>query len=285
MSIGGLISQAAAMSTSSTQYLTPQSFRLRLGAIVALGVVAVVILLLLPRLPQDPSYHNFADQRTLMGIPHMLNVVSNVPFLVVGLLGLWEVFRDRRTGQDAAFLEPAERWPYAVMFAGLGLTAFGSAYYHLEPNNARLVWDRLPMTIAFMAFFAAMIAERISVRAGIWLLGPLVVLGIASVFYWHEGELQGRGDLRFYLVVQFYPMIAAPLMLLLFPARYTGTGYIWGALVWYLLAKLAEIHFMDAGLLHLGGLVSGHTLKHLLAALGGYWLLLMIRRRRPLPPV
>lgn len=257
--------------------LSPRAFRLRMALLLALGVVAVGGMLCIPRLPQDPDYHNFADQRRLLGVPHALNVLSNAVFCLVGALGLLEVVRAGRH----QFLDPAERWPYAVLFLGLALTGLGSSYYHLEPNNARLVWDRLPITVAFMGFVAALIAERISLKVGIRLLGPLVALGIASVLYWYEGELRGAGDLRFYLLVQFYPLAAAPIVLLLFPARYTGAGYIWGALARYLLAKVVELPALDRGIFGLGGLVSGHTLKHLFAVVGGLWLLRMIQRRQP----
>jgi hypothetical protein len=255
-------------------------FRLRVGIIIALGVVAAGVLALLPPLPQDPRYHDFADQRHLLGIPHALNVLSNLPFCIVGAMGLAQVFR----AGGEQFQQPVERWPYAVLFAGVALTGIGSSYYHLDPNNQRLVWDRLPMTVAFMGFFAAMIAERINLRAGVGLLGPLVALGAASVFYWYEGELHGAGDLRPYFLVQFYPMAVTPLLLLLFPPRYTGTAYVWAALGSYLLAKVVELRALDHGFLELGGVVSGHTLKHLFAALGAYWLAQMLRTRRAVSP-
>ena len=113
-----------------------------------------------------------------------------------------------------------------VFFAGLLLTGFGSAYYHLEPNNERLVWDRLPLAGALMGLFAAVIAERIGVRAGLALLAPLVVVGLGSVLWWHGGEVRGHGDLRPYALVQFYPLVAVPLMLYLFGPRYTLGGAV-----------------------------------------------------------
>jgi hypothetical protein len=250
------------------------TFRLRVGAVVGLGVVAAAVLLCLPRLPQDPHYHDFADQRTLLGVPHALNVLSNLPLCIVGVLGLWQVRRGR-------FLQPAERWPYAVLFAGVALTGLGSSYYHLDPDNERLVWDRLPMTVAFMGFFAAQLAERVSLRAGARLLGPLVALGAASVLYWHETERRGAGDLRPYYLVQFYPLAATPLLLVLFPPRYTGAPYVWAALGFYLLAKIVELPALDRGIFLLSGVISGHTLKHLLAALGAYALVWMLAVRRP----
>jgi hypothetical protein len=250
----------------------------RVLAIVGLALAAAIGLWSQRPLPQPMSYHNFADDRTLLGVPNCLNVLSNVPFVAVGVWGLWQVLRSKE-GPAGRFLDPAERWPFVLFFAGIGLTGFGSAYYHLHPDNDRLVWDRLPMTVAFMALFAAVLAERLDVKLGIRLLVPLVALGIASVLYWHWTERQGRGDLRPYYFVQFYPMLALPLMLLLFPPRYTRTGDLFLALGWYVLAKVCE-HAGDAPIYELGHCVSGHTLKHLTAAAGAYWILRMLRKRQ-----
>src|SRR5262249_10816239 len=154
--------------------------------------------------------------------------VSNVPFLAVGALGLWFVLRPAAARPGGPFRHAAERWPYAVFFLGVTLTAFGSSYYHLDPNNDRLVWDPLPRAVEFMALFAAVVAERVNLKAGLRLMPPLVAAGLASVLYWHWTERQGCGDLRFYYLVQFYPMLILPLLLLFFPSRYTGTSYLLG---------------------------------------------------------
>jgi hypothetical protein len=240
----------------------------------AVGIAVLGIVLFLPPLRQDPSYHSFADQREFWSVPNFLNVVSNLPFFVVGLMGLQFVLVQGK--ESGTFLDGAERWPFLVLFAGVGLTALGSGYYHWAPDNDRLVWDRLPMAISFMAFFASMIAERIRVEAGVWLLGPLVLLGIGSVVNWRQTD-----DLRLYGVVQFYPLVIIPIMLCLCPPRYEGTGYIWGVLGWYVLAKILELHTMDHGIFALGQTVSGHTLKHLAASAGAFWVYLYVRRRRP----
>src|SRR5271169_2658193 len=133
--------------------------------------------------------------------------------------------------------------------------AVGSACYHLCPNNQTLVWDRLPMTVAFMSLLALVIGDRIGARAGRWLLRPLVVLGAGSVLWWRFTEAAGRGDLRLYALVQFLPMLAIPVMLLLFPARYTGTADFGWTLGWYALAKVFEL--LDRQIFAIGGVVSG----------------------------
>jgi hypothetical protein len=263
--------------------LTPAAFQARVLGFLGFGVVALGLVFCLPPIPQDPAYHAFADARTLLGVPHFLNVVSNVPFVVVGALGLWALFRPGAVGSGGSVLDPAERWPLTVLFIGVFLTGFGSAYYHLAPTNETLVWDRLPMTVAFMGLFAAMIGERIGVRSGTWLLGPLVWLGLVSVFVWHMSERRGAGDLRLYGFVQFYPLVTIPLLLYLFPPRYTRGGDIMIALAWYLLAKVLEHGPVEHFIYGLGHGVSGHTLKHLAAAAGAYWLARMVWRRRPAP--
>lgn len=147
---------------------------------------------LLPRIPQLQSYHVFADQRSILGIPNFGDVVSNVPFGVIGICGLLFLLRSSRNQLKMVFVDRRERWPYVLAFIGLLLTVFGSSYYHLSPDNARLVWDRLPMTIAFMAMVSAVIAERICLRAGLWLLPLLLPIGIGSVFEWYASEARGQ---------------------------------------------------------------------------------------------
>ena len=236
----------------------------RIGILLGVAAAALVLTWWVPPVPQDPAYHRFADARHFLGVPNALNVLSNLAFLIAGGVGHWLVVGG---AGRVAFVDSRERWPWALFFSGLGRTGLGSAWYHLDPGNVRLVWDRLPMTVAFMGLFAAMIGERIGPRVGLALLGPLLVAGTGSVLWWHVGEAQGRGDLRAYGLVQFFPMLAIPLLAWLFPARYTHGGY-WGlAVLIYAVAKGLEL--ADARVLALGGVVSGHSLKHLGAALAG----------------
>ena len=166
-----------------------------------LALAVTVAALALPPLPQPLEYHQFADQRTLLGIPNFFNVSSNVAFLLVGGAGVVLLLRNRSPHASQPLLDPSVRRPYLVLFAAVALTCVGSAYYHLAPDNSRLAWDRLPMSVGFMALLAAMISERIHPRAGMALLGPLVLVGIASVLYWQWSEAAGTGNLRPYVAV------------------------------------------------------------------------------------
>jgi hypothetical protein len=151
-----------------------------LGVAILLGctVLTVFAVLLLPALPQPLSYHRFADNRTLFGIPNGLNVLSNLVFLWIGVSGLHSL---RSSAVTVLTINSHELTPYRGFFAGIALTAVGSSYYHLVPNNASLLWDRLPLIVAFMGLLVAMLAERVSAKLGAVLLWPLVGMSMVSV--------------------------------------------------------------------------------------------------------
>lgn len=235
------------------------AFDWRAGVVAALGLFAVTLVFSLSPIPQDPSYHRFADSRGVFGLANAGDVLSNLAFLLVGFAGLWLAPRGRAAGQPALLL------CYRIFFSGVALTAFGSMYYHLAPDNARLVWDRLPMAVSFMAFFAAVIAELVSDRLGRALLGPLVAVGVASVLYWIFTEQRGAGDLRAYALVQFLPMLLIPVLLMLYPRPRGYLQYILALVACYAVSKGLE--FADTEIFRMGEIVSGHTLKHLAAAL------------------
>jgi len=219
----------------------------------------------LPPIAQDPAYHDFADHRALFGIPNFLNVVTNLAFLAVGVAGIFLCMR-RREGMGA--------WlAWMTCFVGVALVALGSAYYHYAPDNGSLVWDRLPMSCGFMALTVAILSEHVNPRLERYLLAPALTLGIASVIYWHYTD-----DLRLYVLVQFLPLLLLPVIQFLYKCPYTDRGLLLLALAIYALSKLAEL-FDTALYTATDNIVSGHSLKHLLAAaalLVVYW---MLRRR------
>jgi hypothetical protein len=245
--------------------------------LVAFTIAVAAATALLPRIPQPQSYHNFADHRAWLGIPNFADVASNLLFALGGAWGLIILFGKAARGW---FLDPRERWAYIFVFLGLFLTAFGSAYYHLAPDNARLVWDRLPMTLAFMGLVSAMISERVGISAGFYLLPVLLLIGAGSVILWWYSETQGVGDLRFYAAVQVYAVLILPVLLLL-PPRYTRNWDFAVVFGFYVVAKIFEtadrqIFFLDHHA------ISGHTLKHLAAGAAGFWILMMLQKRKPI---
>jgi len=229
-------------------------------ALLVLMVASLTGLSLIPPISQDQSYHQFADQRTLFGIPNFWNVVSNLPFIAIGAAGLARFHRQAAT---------------TVLFLGIFLTGFGSSYYHWNPSDGPLFWDRLPMTLCFMAILALVVEERVSAKAGAVLLWPLLAVGLFSLLLWRQS-----GDLRLYVWVQFFPTLALPLMFLLFPPKYTGTYYWFIAAALYALAKMLE--FYDAAVYSVGSILSGHTLKHLAAAGACFAILRYFVARRPI---
>jgi len=230
--------------------------------LVGLAAVCLSVALLLQGpIAQNPLYHAFADHRTLLGIPNFWNVVSNLPFLIVGVLGCMVV----RRKAPAGFAAPLAQG-YYLFFGAVAMVALGSGYYHWAPSNATLVWDRIPMTIGFMALFSIVIGEFVSLKAARKSLYPFIIFGLLAVFYWWFTEGQGRGDLRPYILVQFLPMLLIPAILLFFTSNYTHRYGYWLVLFFYVVAKMCES--FDEQILNALGYMSGHALKHVSAALG-----------------
>lgn len=230
---------------------------------------------LLPRIPQPPQYHQFADRHACFGITACYDTASNALFVLAGLAGLRFLFSE---AGRRAFIDSREALPYRLFFLAVILTGLASGYYHLAPDNSRLVWDRAAISLALMSLFAALLCERVSLPAGLRLLPLLVAAGLGSAYYWGWSEANGVGDLRAYGVMQFYPMLLIPLLLWLYPPRYSGDRDILAVIGIYLLALLCD--FTDHRIAALTGVVSGHTVKHVIAALAIYWVAVRLKRRR-----
>lgn len=241
--------------------------------LIGLTLLAVALAVFLPAMEQPLAYHDFADKRTAYGIENFLDVASNAAFAVAGLAGLAAVLRP-----GTCFERPLERLPYLVFCIGVLLTAAGSCYYHLQPDNETLFWDRLPMTIAFMALVSAQIVDRVDVRAGLLSLGPLLLAGVGTVVYWIVTERLGRGNVVPYGVLQAYAVIVLLKLAAMHPSRYSDGNALYVVFAGYLLAKVFE-HY-DRQILELTGVVSGHTLKHVAAGVAGLPVAWMLWRRR-----
>jgi len=248
---------------------TPGRTDVAIAALALAAALAPWLVSLVSSLAQPQSYHHFADQRVLWGLPHALNVLSNLPFLLVGLIGLAAVPR-------TMIFEPAARAaraPWSAMFIGVVLTAPGSACYHLDPSDATLVWDRLPMALGFAGLVAGTLADR-APRLGWPLLVALSTTGIGTVICWSLD-----GNLVPYLAMQAGYLSIALVATAAIRSPYTRAGWLYAAAALYAGALGAER--MDRAIdTLLGGVVSGHTLKHLLAAAAIFVIYLMLRSRR-----
>lgn len=241
--------------------------------LTAFAVAALTIIgLMLPAFDQPENFHHWVDQRSLGPIPNAADVLSNLGFLLVGAAGLYTLSNRR------AFIQAqTERFLWYVFFSGLIGIAFGSAYYHWHPTDATLMWDRAAMVITFCGLFCALVSERISARTGLIILPLLLLYALVSLFYWYAGRLEGAGDLRPYAMLQAALFILIPWLLWLYPARYSHSYLYLLALASYGLALISE--HLDEAIFIATGVISGHTLKHLLGALAGVWLVLMLVRR------
>jgi hypothetical protein len=224
--------------------------------VITVGLIAIMAMH--GRIAQPVHYHDFADHSAALGIHHAADVLSNAGFALVAIWG-WLTLRPRRNS-DAL----RAGWPgYRLFLIGLFLTAFGSSFYHFAPDNARLIWDRLPIALACAGL---LVGVRGDTRPGLKTEIEAIVLAffaVASVAWWAITDRIGADDLRPYLLLQGLPLILIPLWQAIYRAPRTDRIAFAAAMALYVLAKVAEI--FDHEIADILGFVSGHTLKHLIA--------------------
>ncbi len=230
----------------------------------------------LDEIPEKPEWFLYADHRLLMGIANFGDVVSNILFMIFGALGIKFILS--LEVKNSTFEFTWERAAPATFFLGVFLTGLGSGWYHLDPTSTRLVWDRLPMTIAFMGIICMLTSDHIHPRGGFKILAPLIILGMGSVIWWYWTEINGQGDLRPYALVQFFPMLGIPFVLLIYRGRYTHSEGYWGILICYAIAKIFELY--DHEVFQTLACISGHSIKHMVAAIGAWYVLQMLKKRK-----
>jgi len=219
--------------------------------LIITSLIALLVISMSSPIEQSQSYHEFSDSTMFLSIPNFWNVISNLPFTIVGFMGIHKLRQ----------ITKKIRIQYVCFFLGLIFISTGSSYYHLSPNDATLVWDRLPMTIVFMALFSIIISEFINNKLGVILLFPLLILGVISILVWLHFN-----DLRLYALVQFFPVVAIPIILLFFKSKYNIIIGYWIVLIAYVFAKLFE--YFDYQIHEYTHVISGHSLKHIFSAIG-----------------
>ena len=243
----------------------------KVAIIIGLLIISATSLYFIPPVPQWDSYHKFSDDRPWFFINNFANVTSNIGLIVVGFYGLWKILN------KAPLKYSIDLIPYSVFFLSIIFVGMGSAYYHWEPTTENLFWDRLPLSISFMSFFSAIVCDRINKMFGTFVILPtLILVAIYSLIYWKQTEMMGVGDLRMYGLVQYFPILAIPVILFLFPIhRLTPRGSVLWTLAWYVLAKFFE--YFDSGVFNfLNNSLSGHTLKHMAATVAVIIILKML---------
>ena len=232
--------------------------------LASLVIISLLCLLIIEPIPQDLAYHIFADTRTLLGVNNFFDVASNLPFFFSGLLGLFAIYK--HWGITSS-------WSWLILFLSVLLVAFGSSYYHLNPQNETLTWDRLPMAIGFMALFVIVLTDYVNPQLEKWLLFPLCLLGIASVVYWHMTD-----DLRMYAWVQFVSLALLLIIIIIYKSKHLQTKYLAYAVFFYTLSKIFE--YFDKQIYQLlDHVLSGHTIKHLFAAIATFFFYILLKRR------
>lgn len=264
------------MNTSASNVLSRTTI---LSTSVRAGLLAIVALIapwlagwFLPSFAQPQSFHDYADRRAWLGLPYAADVLSNLPFLAVGAIGLHFVLRGWRTNGNA-FSDQRAAWPYAMLFFGVLLIAFGSAWYHAQPSDATLLWDRLPMALAFAGLVAGTLTDRAAQRS-VGLLVAFATVGAGTVLYW-----TAFGNLVPYLVMQAGFIATALIATACIASRYTHENRIYVAAGLYAAAILSERLDQQVYAL-LGGWLSGHTLKHLFACAAILSIFSMLRARQ-----
>jgi hypothetical protein len=239
-------------------------------SLLAVAGIAVVVSIFAHSMPQPRAYHLFVDARTCLGIPNFFNAASNLGFLAAGL-GMLIFLYARRAKFAEMFIERGEPWLFVVLYAATLMVTFGSGYYHLAPDNASLFWDRLPMTLVASAFVGTIIADRFGARAGVWSLAVLFALSCGALAYWLATQSLAHDNVWPYIATVYGGLAFAVVAMALFPSRYTHARAAWISVAIYIIAMAFDT-WLDAPLYAAGAILSGHSLKHLLAAVALFWL-------------
>lgn len=233
-------------------------------AVAALTVVlAIAMWWVLPH-ADFPDYGKFADDR----LSHARNVLSNLGLVLIGAAGVPWALRHRGDDFTASL----------TLFIGVFAAGLGSMYFHAQPlldgrlNRSALLWDRMPITMAFAGLIALVLRDRVLHRPNRFVLPFLVVVGLATALYWYWS-----GDLYPYAFFQFYTAAGTLLMIMILRPAYTEAGYVAAAVCLFGISKVFEE--FDA-LIYGKWEIGGHPLKHIASAFAALMILLWLAKRR-----
>lgn len=247
--------------------------QVKLKILLIIGMLLIGITCLLPRFPQSIGYHNFADKRVLFHISNFSDVVSNFPIFLVGVLGIIGIIKNRFN-----FLSIQEKRLWIIFFGAIIFVSIFSAFYHLDPNNIRLAFDRLAISLVLMSFLSLIFYERIDQNLAIKIAPYLIFAGVLSVIYWILSESIEKGDLRFYAMIQFGTIFIILAIFALFPSKYKNQSFLYYAVICFILSKFSEGY--DKEIFRASdSWISGHTLKHILSALSLYLVYFYLQKR------
>nr|VDD34004.1 unnamed protein product [Brassica oleracea] len=251
----------------------------------SLFICWLILMFFTPKVPLHSfRHHVFADKRNFMGVPNTLNVMTNFPFLIIGVLG----FVLCLGGSFFNISLKGEIWGWTLFYASVSSLAFGSAYYHLKPDDNRIVWDTLPILIAYSSLFSSFLVERAGERVGLSCLVLLLFISVLSVAYARQVQIEviicvlvdGRvfNDLRLCLTFQLIPCLAIPVMTVLLPPKYTHSRFWLLATAAHAVSKIEGL--ADSKIYNFNGYtISGHSLGHLCSALAMLLLTVMLLYR------
>lgn len=246
--------------------------------LISIFFVLCYIAYVMDPIPQSLAYHDFADKRVFFKIPYAVDVLSSLGFTLVGFITLYQLLEVPASFKNN-FLSLAEYRIYKFFFLMIALTGIGSAYYHYNPNNQTLFWDRLPLSMAMMSIFGAIFLERVNFERGGWLAILFILIGAFSTIHWQLTEYHSEGDLRLYGLVQALPIVFIPLFLILYPSKFDGTKYLFIAILALIFARIGEANdhriFTSTKMF-----ISGHNLKHLFGMLAVYYVGKYIKKRK-----
>ncbi len=239
------------------------------GATVVGAIVgpAIVVAMMHPVI-RGAGFHTYADQRTTFGIPHFGDVLSNLPFVIIGIAGLF-------AARDVTGLP---RGLVALLFGSVLAIGLGSGAYHLVPNDATLVFDWMPIGVTAALMVALLVHDRIDPKMGWTAAAILPAAAIVSVALWWLGGGTGPdgGDTRWYGLIQLTSIALVPVIVMLYPRGRLDRGWLLAGVACFVLARL--IHMRDHQLLDASGVISGHAVKHLFAAAATWCVLLALPR-------